>query len=267
MAGTRFARKCRVAAEESRRRLEMQEWVRWKPRLAALREKNESAPPREDAGLHGRGIGITVRTRINTMRSHARAMETMSRWLPRAHGAPRPATIAHFIDCAHATAADPRGPRAPHKILRALVRTERAVGIGTSDRLSAQLEVRAVLRCDDHSRLPPQNLAFVDEGLTATLGRTKTSGAGRKMPELPLVVSRECYMLAPDWIQVGVDVWQGIADFERGYFLLRCDDAGLALVRKPARHAEASAATQEELRRMLKPAACTGKVFELLSEE
>ena len=59
------------------------------------------------------------------------------------------------------------------------------------------VKVWAVLRCDDHSWLPPRRLAFVGGGLTATLVRTKTSGAGRKMLEFLLVASRECYMWSP----------------------------------------------------------------------
>ncbi|CAK0854798.1 unnamed protein product, partial [Prorocentrum cordatum] len=46
--------------------------------------------------------------------------------------------------------------------------------------------VWAVMRYDDHRWLPPQRLAFAGGGLTATLRCTKTSGPGRKMPELPL---------------------------------------------------------------------------------
>eukprot|EP00959_Pyramimonas_sp_CCMP1952_P269852 5641952-Pyramimonas_sp.AAC.1 len=54
-----------------------------------------------------------------------------------------------------------------------------------------------------------------------------------------------------------------------GDFPPRCDDARRrAIVRRPNGHAEASAAGQEVFRKMLKPAAGTAEVIELiLSEE
>eukprot|EP00959_Pyramimonas_sp_CCMP1952_P180839 3781677-Pyramimonas_sp.AAC.1 len=39
-------------------------------------------------------------------------------------------------------------------------------------------------------------------------GAARTTGAGRKMPELLLVAPRECCMLDPAWVQTGFDLWQ-----------------------------------------------------------
>ncbi|CAK0898965.1 unnamed protein product [Prorocentrum cordatum] len=144
MAGARFARRCRAAAEDGRRGLEAQEWVQWKPRLIMLLEEM-GAPSLETARTctdpeRAKNGGTTGRTRINTVRSHARAVETARRWLLRAHGAPWPVTIAHYIDYVHAKAAEPRGQAVPKQALRAMVWTERGAGVDQNDRLLARPE-------------------------------------------------------------------------------------------------------------------------------
>ena len=64
------------------------------------------------------------------------------------------------------------------------------------------------------------------------------------MLEFLLVVPRECYMRGPSWKGTGFRLWQELANFERGYFLPRCDDAGQEVVRKPAGYAEAALSGQ-----------------------
>ncbi|CAK0873862.1 unnamed protein product [Prorocentrum cordatum] len=259
MAGTRFARRCRAAAEESRRGLQAQEWARG----------DGSALAEDGTARHGFGAGrggVTGRAHIDTVASHVRATETMRKWLVRAR-CPVARDDRAYINYVRARDGEPCGQTVPNQPLRAMVWTERVAGAvvanaemplrvgsafaGVLEQLLIDedlarymrglawprlVKMLAVLRYDDHSMLPPRRLAIVDGKLIATLRRTRTSRAGRTMPELPLVVSRACYVLA-----------------QRGHRPAMQD-----VVRKPAGYAEAAAACQEVLQRMLKPAAYTG---------
>jgi len=58
-------------------------------------------------------------------------------------------------------------------------------------------------------------------GLEATLSRTKTTGPGKRVDALPLVVGYGAYLLRPTWLAVGWDLWQSTAPFIRDHFLVK----------------------------------------------
>jgi hypothetical protein len=80
------------------------------------------------------------------------------------------------------------------------------------------LKVWGVLRFDDHRGLVPKRMRMSAAGLAATLVRTKTSGAGKKVEELPMFVSSEAFLRQQTWLAVGFDLW-GKVSLDRDFFL------------------------------------------------
>ena len=51
------------------------------------------------------------------------------------------------------------------------------------------------------------------------LTRTKTTGKDKKILNRVLHVDRRCWLLRPDWLEVGWTLWQKSAPWERDFFL------------------------------------------------
>jgi len=83
------------------------------------------------------------------------------------------------------------------------------------------LAVWASLRFDDHRGLPPGSVNVTARGLEAVLERTKTTGPGKRVTALPLVVSHGAYLRRPGWLLVGWRLWQEAAPYVRDYFLVK----------------------------------------------
>jgi hypothetical protein len=83
------------------------------------------------------------------------------------------------------------------------------------------LKVFGVLRWDDLQRLRPKDLALRTSGLTGRLTQTKTSGAGKRVRDLPLHVPRCAFVARSDWLEVGFGLWSGLPDPDRDFFLPR----------------------------------------------
>jgi len=83
------------------------------------------------------------------------------------------------------------------------------------------LAMWASLRFDDHRGLAPGSVQLTARGLEAVLSRTKTTGPGKRVDSLPLVVGFSAYILQPTWLIVGWELWQSVAPFVRDYFLVK----------------------------------------------
>ena len=70
------------------------------------------------------------------------------------------------------------------------------------------LKVYGVLRTDDLQRIVPDDVLYSETGLTATLRRTETSGAGKKVRALTLFI--------PDFASISGEPWLGKASATRG---------------------------------------------------
>lgn len=55
-------------------------------------------------------------------------------------------------------------------------------------------------------------------GFTAILVRSKTSGQGKKLAELPVFISSGAWFREEDWLRVGVRVWNS-EEYPRDFFL------------------------------------------------
>jgi len=122
-------------------------------------------------------------------------------------------------------ASGPRqAPRYPVGLVLALEREVVDDGVASCYRCQAWwhlLSLWGALRFDDHRGLSPSAVQVTPRGLEATLSRTKTTGPGKRVTALPLVVGREAYLAHADWLTVGWELWQCVAPYVRDYFLVR----------------------------------------------
>jgi len=129
-----------------------------------------------------------------------------------------------------ATHARPEGKgtrQAPRLPLGFLVALEREVVDGRAPdyyRAYAWWQLLAAwgsLRFDDHRGLAPSGITLQGGRLYGTLTRSKTTGPGKKVLTLPVVVAREAYVEYPDWLAVGWELWERLAPFVRDFLLAR----------------------------------------------
>jgi len=83
------------------------------------------------------------------------------------------------------------------------------------------LAVWASLRFDDHRGLPPSSAQLTARGFEAVLCRTKTTGPGKRVTSLPLVVGYGAFLRCPEWLVTGWELWQAAAPYVRDYFLVK----------------------------------------------
>ena len=62
------------------------------------------------------------------------------------------------------------------------------------------------MRFDDAAHLKTSELRFYDGQLLGMLHQSKTSGAGKRVRELPLFIARDAYVVQDDWLAVGFDL-------------------------------------------------------------
>ena len=63
------------------------------------------------------------------------------------------------------------------------------------------------MRFDDHRGMLPQLVTVSENGLRATLARTKTTGAGKRHEQLELVVDSEAFFIGRNWLHTGWQLW------------------------------------------------------------
>ena len=93
------------------------------------------------------------------------------------------------------------------------------------------VKVWASLRFDDHRGLVPAGLTWADDkGLAGTLTRTKTTGRGKRVENLPLFVSCDAFLHDPAWLPTGFQIWQSFGA-DRDFFLPRPEPGGESVTR------------------------------------
>ena len=73
------------------------------------------------------------------------------------------------------------------------------------------LMIWCALRTDDALWIDKSRLYLSDIGLRGVLMRSKTSGAGRRVRELPIFIVRTTSLSGHDWLQVGMELYQRVA--------------------------------------------------------
>jgi hypothetical protein len=83
------------------------------------------------------------------------------------------------------------------------------------------VKVFGALRTDDMQRLRPDAVKLGEAGLTATLGRTKTSGPGKAVAVLKVYIPKDAFTVNQDWLADGYKVWKDTVVIEQDFFLGR----------------------------------------------
>ena len=79
--------------------------------------------------------------------------------------------------------------------------------------------VWACMRIDDLAGLVPKRLTLSGRGLKGILVRTKTTGSGKNVKEVPFYVARKISISGYDWLKVGHDIWMDFGCLDRDYFV------------------------------------------------
>ena len=62
------------------------------------------------------------------------------------------------------------------------------------------------MRFDDAAHLKTSEVRFYDGQLMGIIRQSKTSGAGKRVRELPIFITRDAYVVQDDWLAVGFDL-------------------------------------------------------------
>ena len=81
------------------------------------------------------------------------------------------------------------------------------------------LKVWASLRFDDLANIKLENLRFYDGKLAGVLRKTKTTGAGKRVRELPIFVSGEAYVQRKEWLGTGLRLVMETEPLDRLYLV------------------------------------------------
>ena len=115
-------------------------------------------------------------------------------------------------------------------------------------------KVWATVRQDDLQQLSPGRLRMVSDSVVGELMRTKTTGATKRVREVPIIIAASASITGMPWLQVGMKL---IADkdlFPRKYML---PTKGAPFGSKMAKYAAASAASKQVLGNIQRPRAWT----------
>lgn len=107
------------------------------------------------------------------------------------------------------------------------------------------LKFWAGMRFNDAAHIKGSNLRFYDGKLSGVLVRTKTTGAGKRVRELPVFVGADAYIRHPGWLQVGLAVADEEVNRKREYLFLEGLLTGRVVGTSPMTYPEAVAASSE----------------------
>ena len=86
---------------------------------------------------------------------------------------------------------------------------------------SRLLKIFGVLRADDLRRLGPHQVLLQTSGFTATLKRTKTTGAGKKVRDLSVFIPAGTSLSGAAWMEAGYELFKTLEPKDRDFFLPR----------------------------------------------
>ena len=83
------------------------------------------------------------------------------------------------------------------------------------------LMIWGAMRSDDVLAISADRLRLSPLGISGVLTRTKTTGPGKKMREVPFYVAREATLTGEDWQKEGMAIWCNYPfDYHRDYFVM-----------------------------------------------
>ena len=116
------------------------------------------------------------------------------------------------------------------------------------------VKIWASCRFDDLQGLDPSTLILSRDGMSGLIDQTKTSGPGKRIRYLPIFISFEAYVLAPDWLRVGHTflTCRALA-YRRDHLLPRATKDMNSIVRIPAMYPDAMVYTQALILSLRRP--------------
>ena len=81
------------------------------------------------------------------------------------------------------------------------------------------LQTWCSLRFDDHRRLESGLLQNSETSLTCVLTRSKTHGPDKRIQRKPMFLDKSCWFAVKNWCDVGFNLLQELAPYERDYLL------------------------------------------------
>ena len=77
----------------------------------------------------------------------------------------------------------------------------------------------ACMRLSDLEGLVPGKISLSSRGLKGFLTRTKTTGPGKRVKEVPIFIARNVSLSGADWMKTGWQIWDSFGQFNRDYFV------------------------------------------------
>lgn len=79
--------------------------------------------------------------------------------------------------------------------------------------------VWACMRISDLEGLSPSRITLSSRGLRGMLSKTKTTGPGKQVREVPIFIARNVAISGNDWLPVGWRLWNSFGLLDRDYFV------------------------------------------------
>ena len=114
-------------------------------------------------------------------------------------------------------------------------------------RLGAWFKLWGSLRFSDAAHLKAENVRMFDGCMQGIMVVAKTTGAGKRVRELPFHISREAYVAIHDWLEDGFAVWEEVVKIEKGYMFPEGLFGGLGGGDNPLTYQEAVASSVDVL--------------------
>jgi hypothetical protein len=114
------------------------------------------------------------------------------------------------------------------------------------------IKIWATLRYDCHTHIDPADIRFYEGRLTVTLRHSKTTGANKRVKELPIILSEHAFVRDHTWLERGFELLRSIAPHQRNYLLPAPSKQWRGAIKKMATYevaASAGHALLEDLRR------------------
>ena len=109
------------------------------------------------------------------------------------------------------------------------------------------IKMWASMRFDDAAHLKTSELRFYDGQLVGMMHQSKTTGAGKRVRELPIFIAKDAYVLHDDWLSIGFDLVKLQMPREREYVFPEGCFYGTAYGASHVKYAEAVAGSSKTL--------------------
>ena len=126
------------------------------------------------------------------------------------------------------------------------------------------LKIWGCFRYDDVQGIDASRLRLTKFGISGVLSRTKTTGPGRKVIEVPFIIDVCCDLSRSGWMAAGWELWQATAGpFNRDYFLPEFDLSEKGFRKKMMSYEMCSALNRRLLSELHAPLRSVGRVWRL----